>query len=174
MDLQYVWPSVWLRHYNDVIMSTIAYQTTSLMLVYSIVYSGADQRKHRSSVKMLWGWWDYNLRNGSIILDLMQQIIYFFNTLRPRLNGRRFADDTFKCIFLNENVEWISIKISLKFVRKGPINNYPALVQLLAWRRSGDRPLSEPMMVSLLTHICITRPQWVNDSHFAVICGNRN
>ena len=82
------------------------------------------------------------------------------NTLRLRQNGRRFADDTFKRIFLNENVG-ISIKISLKFVPKGPINNIPALVQILAWRRSGDKPLSEPMVVSLLTHICITRPQWV-------------
>ena len=82
------------------------------------------------------------------------------NTLSPRQNGRRFEDDVFKCIFLNENV-WISLKISLKFVPKDPINNIPALVQILAWRRSGDKPLSEPMMVSLLTHICVTRPQWV-------------
>ena len=37
----------------------------------------------------------------------------------------------------------------------------------MAWRRSGDKPLSETMMVSLLTHICVTRPQWVNrDSSF--------
>ena len=56
------------------------------------------------------------------------------NTLRPRQNGRRFADDTFKWIFLNENVR-ISIKISLKFVPKGPINNNPALVQIMAWHR---------------------------------------
>ena len=83
------------------------------------------------------------------------------NTLRPRQNGRRFADDMFKRIFLNENVR-ILIKISLKFVPKGPINNIPALVQIMAWRRSGDKPLSEPMMVSLLMHICVTRPQWVN------------
>ena len=54
------------------------------------------------------------------------------NTLRQRQNGRRFADDTFKRIFLNENVR-ISIKISLKFVPKGPINNNPALVQIMAW-----------------------------------------
>ena len=82
-------------------------------------------------------------------------------TLRPRQNGRRFADDTFKRIFLNENVR-ISIKISLKFVLKGPINNNPAVVQIMAWRRSGDKPLSELLMVSLLTHLCVTRPQWVN------------
>ena len=82
------------------------------------------------------------------------------NTLRPRWNEPHFADDIFKRIFFNENV-WISIKISLKFVPKGPINNIPALVQIMAWRRSGDKPLSEPMMISLPTHICVTRPQWV-------------
>ena len=82
------------------------------------------------------------------------------NTLRPRQNGRHFADDTFKHIFLNENVR-ISLKISLKFVPKGPINNIPALVQIVAWRRPGDKPLSEPMMVRLPTHICVSRPQWV-------------
>ena len=43
----------------------------------------------------------------------------------------------------------------------GPINNIPALVQIMAWRQLGDKPLSEPMMVLLLTHICVTRPQWV-------------
>ena len=85
---------------------------------------------------------------------------HVFNTLRPRQNGRHFADDIFKCIFLNENV-WIPIKISLKFVPKGPINNIPSLVKIIAWRRPGDKPLSEPMMVSLTTHICVTRPQWV-------------
>ena len=75
-----------------------------------------------------------------------------FNTLRPRQNGRYFADDIFKCIFLNKNV-WILTKISLKFVPKGPINNISSLVQIIVWRRPGAKPLSEPMMVSLLTHI---------------------
>ena len=82
------------------------------------------------------------------------------NTLGPRQNGRHFADDILKCIFMNENV-WILITISLKFVPKGPINNIPSLVQVMAWRRAGDKPLSEPMMVSLPTHICVTRLQWV-------------
>ena len=66
-----------------------------------------------------------------------------FNTLRPTQNGRHFADGIFKCFFLNENV-WISIDILLKFVPKGPINNIPALVQIMAWRRPGDKPLLYP------------------------------
>ena len=83
------------------------------------------------------------------------------NTLRPSQNGRHFTDDVFKCIFLNENV-WILLKLSLKFVPKGPINNIPSRVQVMTWRRQGDKPISGPMMVSLLTHICVAQPQWVN------------
>ena len=90
----------------------------------------------------------------------MSSLRLIVNTLRPRRNEQHFADDIFKRIFVNENV-WISVKISLKFVSEGPINNIPALVQIMAWRRSGDKPLSEPMMVKLPTHICVTRPQWV-------------
>ena len=83
-----------------------------------------------------------------------------FNTLRPRHNGRHFPDDILKCIFRTEDV-WIPITISLKFVPKGPINNIPALVQIMAWRRPGGKPLSEPVMVRFPTHICVTQPQWV-------------
>ena len=54
----------------------------------------------------------------------------------------------------------ISVKISLKFVPKGPMNNIPSLVQIMAWHCPCNKPLSEPMMLSLLIHICITRPQW--------------
>ena len=50
----------------------------------------------------------------------------------PRQNGRHFAGDILKWIFLNENIT-ISIKISLKFVPKGPINNIPILFQITAW-----------------------------------------
>ena len=78
--------------------------------------------------------------------------------MRLRQNGRHFPDDIFKCIFLNENIE-ILIMISLKFVPKSPINNIPALVQIMAWCRPGDKPLSEPMIVNLSTHICVVRPQ---------------
>ena len=84
------------------------------------------------------------------------------NTLKSRRNGQHFADVIFKHIFFNENV-WISIKISLKFVPNGLINNIPALVLIMAWRRPGYKPLSEPMIVRSLTHICVTWPQWVNE-----------
>ena len=71
--------------------------------------------------------------------------LWLFNKLRPRQNVHHFANSTFKCISLNGNV-WIQIKISLKFVPNGPINNIPSLVQIMAWRRKGDKSSSEPMM----------------------------
>ena len=67
--------------------------------------------------------------------------------MRLRPNTCHFADDIFKCIF----------KISLKFVPKFRNNNISALVQIMARRLPGDKPLSEPMMVSLLTHICVSK-----------------
>ena len=82
-------------------------------------------------------------------------------TLRPRQNGRHFPDDIFKLIFLNKNVG-ISINISLKFLPKGPINKILELVEIMAWRRPGKKPLSEPMVVSVLMHICVTQHQRVN------------
>ena len=61
----------------------------------------------------------------------MPVVVVEINTLRQRQNGRHFADGIFKSILLNENV-WIPIKISQKFVPKGPINNIPAMVQIMA------------------------------------------
>ena len=87
-------------------------------------------------------------------------------SLRPKQNCRNFLDDIFKCIFLNDSV-WISIAISLKFVPKVPINNIPAIVQIVAWRWPGNRLLSEPIMVTLPTHICVTRPQWVKSTLYS-------
>ena len=86
---------------------------------------------------------------------------FTINTLGLRQNGRHFADNILRCIFVNKNVS-ISVKISLKFVPKHPINNIPALVQIMAWRQSGNKPLSELMMVIFLVHICVTQPHGVN------------
>ena len=49
---------------------------------------------------------------------------------------------------VNENGR-ISIQISLKFVPKSSIDNKPALVQVMAWRRIGDKPLSEPKLTQV-------------------------
>ena len=100
--------------------------------------------------------WRISSHNFDLVLpEYSTFIIRWIYTLRPRQEIRHFADDIFTCIFFNENCS-ILIKISLKYVRKGPIDNNRALVQIMALRRSGDKPLSEPMMVSLPTHICVT------------------
>ena len=67
------------------------------------------------------------------------------NTLRPSQNGRDFPDSIFERIFLKENV-WISNIIPPKFIPKGLIDNNTAVTQIMALRRTGDKPLSEPMM----------------------------
>ena len=70
------------------------------------------------------------------------------NSLRPRQNGRHFADNIFKCIFSNENVR-ISIQISRQFVPRGQIYSNPTLVQimnlwwLVYWRIYASLGLSE-------------------------------
>ena len=91
------------------------------------------------------------------------------NTLRPGHNGRRFADDILKCILLNEDAR-ISVNISLKFIPKDLMNYIPALIQIMAWHRPGDKPLSEPVLISLLTHICVSRLQWVNLGNVLYLC----
>ena len=64
--------------------------------------------------------------------------------------GRDKMAAIFQCFSLNENV-----RIS--------ISNIPAFIQIMAWHWPGDKPLSEPMMVSLLMHICVTQPPWVKE-----------
>ena len=83
------------------------------------------------------------------------------SSVRSRRNGQHFANVVFKRMFFNAFFFLISIRISQSFVPKGPINNIPALVRIMAWRRLDDKPLSEPMVVSLQTLIWVNRPQWV-------------
>ena len=83
------------------------------------------------------------------------------NTLRAIQNGHLFADDIFKCISLNEKFRILN-RISLKYVPWGLIDNMAVLVQIMAWRRTGDKPLSEPMLLCCTDAYIVTRPQWVN------------
>ena len=95
--------------------------------------------------------------------------IILFKIIATRMSLTHWVRDKMAAIFqttFSNAFCWMKmyefrLKISLKFVPQGPINNIPALVQIMAWRRPGDKPLSGPMMVKLPTHICVTRPQWV-------------
>ena len=66
------------------------------------------------------------------------------------------ADNIFKCIFLNDN-EKILIQISLKLVPRSSIYNKAALVKEMAWRRTGDKPLPEPMTTQFTDVVCEVR-----------------
>ena len=56
------------------------------------------------------------------------------------------ADDICKSISLNWNILILN-EISLKYVSESLIDNIAALVQIMAWRWTGDKPLSEAMFV---------------------------
>ena len=126
---------------------------TPLLTYWSYVFLALTYR-HMLMHNQLW--W-LKLTIPEPITDDVQT--HAFNTLRLMQNDRHFPDDIFKWIFLIEDI-WISLKISLKFVPNHAnvrINNILALVQIMAWHRPGAKLLSEPMMVKLLTHICVTR-----------------
>ena len=79
---------------------------------------------------------------GSILNSIVLCLSCLYSTLRQRQNGCLFIDG----IFLYENAG-IFIQISLKFSPKGPINNKPALVLIMAWHQNDNKPLSESIMV---------------------------
>ena len=62
------------------------------------------------------------------------------------------------------------IQISLKIVSKGPIYNKHTLMQIMAWRWVGNKPLSDQWWPGLLMHKCITRPKWVNVKRSVADC----
>ena len=167
-------------------MSAMASLTTGVSVVCSAVCSGTDQSRHHSSASLAFvrgihrspvdspnkepvtqkmlilahpdpkGHLGYAFRFELPVAWLP----FRFSKLRPRQNGRHLPDVILKCIFLNEN-GWISLNFLLKFISNVPTDNIPILVQIMARRLPGDKPLSERMMVILLTHICVARPQWV-------------
>ena len=116
------------------------------------------QRPHDTLFKPFSAWW---------YITSVYIYIYIYIYIGPDSstlgqNGRHFTDNIFWRIFLNENVKsWI--QISLKCVPNGPIDNEPAFVQAMAWRRTGDKPLLEPMLTQFTdAYICDTRGREVN------------
>ena len=105
----------------------------------------------------------------NFILDIPVSGPEAFTTLRPSQNGRHFADAIFKRIISTENVS-ISLKISLKFVSKVQINKIPALIQIMAWRWPGDKPLSAPMVgVRMYVSLGLNELRWVAPNSFPTI-----
>ena len=73
------------------------------------------------------------MSNNSLYADRLLKIPHI-HLISPGLNGRHFADDIIRCIFVTENI-FILIKISPKCVPQGPIHNNPAVIYMIAWRR---------------------------------------
>ena len=170
------WPrgAVWWRESGSTLAQARAccrsatrhYLNQRWLILWSILYSLATNIY--SALQLSGKWWLLNTTCLNITFGIAWRYWVAnvgsdlsFHTLRPRQRGRHFADDTFRHISLNEDVR-NSIEISMNFVPKEPINHIPALVQIMAWRRPGDMPLSEPIMVRISMHMCVTRPQAVN------------
>ena len=83
-------------------------------------------------------WWNIGLFVWGGVTD------FFYSSL-PGQHGRHFTDDIFKHIFMNEKF-YISIKVSLKFVPKGTIDKKSAVMQVMAWRRTGTKLLPELLL----------------------------
>ena len=66
----------------------------------------------------------------------------------------------------------ISITLSRKFLSQGQMDNIPALVLIMVYRRQGDKPLFEPTIFVLLTHIGVTRSQWGTFDGRMPVCTN--
>ena len=168
VDLNKRWNGNWLLHFKSYIHIGDSLQDCGMSSALSVAISQSGTKWSAIIAVIIlilafsFSWTEYYILPffTDVLSTLFVEWLSYIITLRPRQNRRHFAEDIFKCIFLNENV-WIPIKISLKFVPQGPINNIPALVQIMARRRPGDKPLSGPMMVRLPTHICVTRPRWV-------------
>ena len=97
---------------------------------------------------------------------LSNETVHCLHTMRPRQNGRHFPDYLFKCIFLNDRL-WISIKIPLKLVSKGPVNNIPGFGS-----DNGLVPTRRQAIIwtnDILTQICVTRPKGVNLAQIPII-----
>ena len=136
-----------------------------------IICTWKSQRMGTSNLKLMphsWTWgcttfhnflwmWKKKMKSWQVCDWLAKWLIMsgYMDLRRPRVY-RRSNDG----LVLNEIVSF-PLKISLAFIPKCVIKYIQALVQIMAWRRPGDKPLSEPMVIILLVNICITRPQWV-------------
>ena len=153
-----------------------------VMQSFDVLY---DLRLNKRLRKQSWGWWfetpshplwrhcnDYHSCAASdgawwsrdTVVTTPTCIHSLLVNIQRHIDARTKFTPFRRRYFQMHSLQWnvgILIKFSMKFVPKGPINNIPALVQIMAWRRPGDKPLSEPLMARLAAHICVTRPQRV-------------
>ena len=160
----------WWCYHMEMVSLLLASQVAVDMRCHSThVMPLPDSKVHRAYMGPTWGRQDpggphVGPMNLAFRAVMKSSLLLIHLTHWDRDKMTFFTDHIFKCIFLNKNV-WILLTISMKCVPKMQINNIPALVQMMAWHRPGDKPLSEPMMVKNHMYVCHS-PQWVKVSTF--------
>ena len=94
---------------------------------------------------MPYGVWSTMEFMGHWVQWVYHHRLTLINSSSPGQNRHHFIEGMLKCIFLNKNI-WISNKIWLECIPWGLIHSVSALVQMMAWRHPGEKPLSEPML----------------------------
>ena len=142
---------------------TMASQITNLTIVYSTVYSGADQRKHQSSASLAFVWgipgWPVNSPHKG---PVTRKMFPFHDVIM----GWPFSHQPKESPgALSNAFYWIKVyDFCLIFHWSWILRSKSTIFQFQHWLRwwlGVDKPLSDPMIVSLLTHRCVTRSQRV-------------
>ena len=126
-----------ILHYDDVIMTMLASQITSLMVVYSIVYSGVNQRKHQSSASLAFvreihrdRW--ISRTNGQLRGKCFHLMTSSCTSLAPRRCGNNFENINFVLIIQNSKLD-TCYEISLMWMPQNLTNEKSTLFQAMAW-----------------------------------------
>ena len=181
-DLQCVFLCEFGYHHNDVIMSVMVSQITSLTIVSSTIYSSAEQRKHQSSasvafVRWIHRWPVHSPHKGPVTRkmfpfdDVIMIILWVIFTIYPPKTNMvqlwcvgwnyllysAILQTQFSNAFCKTFFD-ILMKISMKFVLWGTINDESTLVQVTAWHRTGEP--TTPICVPKLQCV-VNRRVWV-------------
>ena len=112
--------------------------------------------RHRFNINVVFQVWGYHYEDKTVVRpyylfngNAIMVRCHPYSLAPPGQNGLHFGRRHFKCILLDKN-DRIPIPISLKFVPRSLIDNKPALVKVMAWRRTGDKPLPEPMLTQFI------------------------
>ena len=88
--------------YSDVIMGTVASKITSLTIVYSTVYSDADQRKHQSSASLAFVWGIHRRPgNSPHKCPVTQEMFSYYDVIPPPPPPLTLTSMVYRMIYAN-------------------------------------------------------------------------
>ena len=144
-------------------MGAMPSQIISLTIVYSIIYSGADQRNIKAPRH--WPLWGGNWGGNSPVTGEFpaQRASYAENISTWWRHHEHIQHRTkwLPCANILLNEKYFLLPITLNFVTTETTDNKSSLVQVMAWRRTGDKPLPEPVMTKISWPFGVTNSQWV-------------